>query len=71
MQAAAATTPAAPAPLLEVRDLRMHFPIKESTGIGRQKKVVQAVDGVSFDLEPGGSLGLVGDPAVANPPPAG
>jgi peptide/nickel transport system ATP-binding protein len=47
--------------LLEVRDLKMHFPIKEAAGLGRQKKVVRAVDGVSFDLEAGGSLGLVGE----------
>jgi len=46
-------------PLLEVRDLTMHFPIKEAAGLRRTKKVVQAVDGVSFDLKAGGSLGLV------------
>lgn len=48
-------------PLLSVRDLKMHFPIKEAAGLGRTRKVVQAVDGVSFDLRPGGSLGLVGE----------
>ena len=48
-------------PLLEVRDLKMHFPIKETAGLARHRKVVQAVDGVSFDLEAGGSLGLVGE----------
>jgi oligopeptide/dipeptide ABC transporter ATP-binding protein len=55
------TTPGAATPLLQVRDLKMHFPIKEAAGLGRTRKVVQAVDGVSFDLEPGGSLGLVGE----------
>ena len=40
---------------------QMHFPIKEAAGLGRTKKVVQAVDGVSFDLNAGGSLGLVGE----------
>jgi oligopeptide/dipeptide ABC transporter ATP-binding protein len=55
-------TPADPgAPLLQVRDLKMHFPIKEAAGLGRTKKVVQAVDGVSFDLSAGKSLGLVGE----------
>jgi peptide/nickel transport system ATP-binding protein len=48
-------------PLLEVRDLKMHFPIREAAGLSRTKKVVQAVDGVSFDLQAGGSLGLVGE----------
>ena len=47
--------------LLQVRDLKMHFPIKEAAGLGRTKKVVQAVDGVSFDLKAGASLGLVGE----------
>ena len=27
-------------PLLEIRDLKMHFPIKEAAGLGRTKKVV-------------------------------
>ncbi|HYU84304.1 MAG TPA: dipeptide ABC transporter ATP-binding protein [Kribbellaceae bacterium] len=49
------------APLLSVRDLTMHFPIKETAGLARKKKVVQAVDGVSFDLHAGASLGLVGE----------
>jgi oligopeptide/dipeptide ABC transporter ATP-binding protein len=48
-------------PLLQVRDLQMHFPIKETSGLTRTKKVVQAVDGVSFDLAAGESLGLVGE----------
>ena len=47
--------------LLQVRDLKMHFPIKEAAGLGRTKKVVQAVDGVSFDLKQSASLGLVGE----------
>ena len=48
-------------PLLSVRDLRMHFPIKESAGLTRRRRLVKAVDGVSFDLEAGASLGLVGE----------
>ena len=47
-------------PLLEVRDLVKHFPIK--TGMfGRAGKVVRAVDGVSFDVKTGETLGIVGE----------
>jgi oligopeptide/dipeptide ABC transporter ATP-binding protein len=48
-------------PLIEVRDLVKHFPIK--TGIVFQKQVgaVQAVDGVSFDVRAGETIGLVGE----------
>jgi len=48
------------APLLSVRDLRMHFPIRKGT-FGRVAGHVKAVDGVSFDLWPGETLGLVGE----------
>ncbi len=46
--------------LLSVRDLTVHFPIREATG-SRHRRVVRAVDGVSFDLAAGASLGLVGE----------
>ncbi|MEE2777837.1 MAG: oligopeptide/dipeptide ABC transporter ATP-binding protein [Acidobacteriota bacterium] len=47
--------------LLEVRDLKVHFPIRE--GVVRQKQVgsVKAVDGVSFELKRGETFGLVGE----------
>ena len=47
-------------PLLSVRDLRVHFPIRKGT-FGRTSGYVFAVDGVSFDLWPGETLGLVGE----------
>ncbi|MGF1662205.1 MAG: dipeptide ABC transporter ATP-binding protein [Kineosporiaceae bacterium] len=47
-------------PLLEVRDLRMHFPL--GTGVlGRRAGVVRAVDGVDLTLARGETLGLVGE----------
>jgi peptide/nickel transport system ATP-binding protein/oligopeptide transport system ATP-binding protein len=49
------------APLLEVTDLVKYFPIKSSGLIRRTIGHVQAVDGVSFTLNKGRSLGLVGE----------
>jgi peptide/nickel transport system ATP-binding protein len=48
-------------PLLEVRDLVKHFPIKQGVVIQRQIGAVRAVDGISFDVFPGETLGLVGE----------
>ena len=47
--------------LLEVEDLQMYFPV--TSGIVFQQKVadVKAVDGVSFTLQKGETLGLVGE----------
>ncbi|MGL3807935.1 ABC transporter ATP-binding protein [Paeniglutamicibacter sp. R2-26] len=46
-------------PLLEVTELTKHFPTKGS--LGRTTGAVKAVDGVSFTLERGTTLGLVGE----------
>jgi oligopeptide/dipeptide ABC transporter ATP-binding protein len=52
--------PVATAPLLEVEDLRMHFPVYG--GLWRRRTAsVYAVDGVNFDLREGRTLGLVGE----------
>jgi ABC-type oligopeptide transport system ATPase subunit len=48
------------APLLSVRDLCTAFPIRSSI-LYRKIGEVRAVDGVSFDLLPGRTLGLVGE----------
>jgi oligopeptide transport system ATP-binding protein len=47
-------------PLLQVRDLRTFFPIKRGV-LSRTAGWVKAVDGVSFDVHPGKTLGLVGE----------
>ena len=47
-------------PLVEVRDLVKHFPIKGGI-LQRTVGQVQAVDGVSFDIRRGETLGLVGE----------
>jgi len=49
------------APLLEVTDLVKHFPIKRGILIDREVDQVRAVDGVSFRVEKGETLGLVGE----------
>ena len=51
---------AASAPLLRVRDYRVHFPIRRGL-LRRTVGHVKAVDGISFDLAPGRTLALVGE----------
>jgi peptide/nickel transport system ATP-binding protein/oligopeptide transport system ATP-binding protein len=48
-------------PLIEVRDLVKHFPLTQGIIFRRQVGAVQAVDGVSFDVLKGETLGLVGE----------
>lgn len=47
-------------PILSVRDVKMHFPVKEGIFM-RTGKFNKAVDGISFDIMPGETLGLVGE----------
>ena len=47
-------------PILKVRDVKTHFPIKNSF-FGKPREWVKAVDGVSFDVRKGETLGLVGE----------
>ncbi len=48
-------------PFLNVRDVRVHFPVKATEGLFSKKLTLRAVDGVSFDLERGETLGIVGE----------
>ncbi|WP_296371408.1 MULTISPECIES: oligopeptide/dipeptide ABC transporter ATP-binding protein [unclassified Pseudonocardia] len=49
------------APLLEVTDVRKHFPIGRRPLFGGPQPVLKAVDGVSLQVRPGETLGLVGE----------
>ena len=53
-----AVTPDADAPLIEVRDLKQYFNINVG---GLKTKPLKAVDGVSFAIKKGETLGLVGE----------
>ena len=48
-------------PLLEVKDLKMHFPVTSGVILQRKVGAIKAVDGVSFSIRPGQTLGLVGE----------
>jgi ABC-type oligopeptide transport system ATPase subunit len=47
-------------PLLEVRDLKKHFKVGQRFSRDGQR-IVKAVDGVSFAVQKGETLGLVGE----------
>lgn len=46
--------------ILEVSNLRMHFPVRKGL-FSHTTSVLKAVDGVSFNISPGETLGLVGE----------
>jgi oligopeptide/dipeptide ABC transporter ATP-binding protein len=48
-------------PLVEVRDLVKHFPLTRGIVFQRKIGAVRAVDGVSFDVQRGETLGIVGE----------
>src|SRR4051794_13271621 len=47
--------------LVEIRDLVKHFPITKGVILQKQVGAVQAVDGISFDVMRGETLGIVGE----------
>jgi len=59
---AGAAASADPRPeILNVRDLKVHFPVYRGVIVQKQVATVHAVDGVSFSLRRGETLGLVGE----------
>ncbi len=47
--------------IVQVRDLKMHFPITQGIVIQRKVGAIKAVDGITFDIVRGETLGLVGE----------
>ena len=59
-----APTPAPVTPrgnLIEVRNLKIHFPVTAGLIIAKKIADNKAVDGISFEIKPGETLGLVGE----------
>lgn len=49
------------APVLRVQDLAVHFSSQTGQIFKREERVLKAVDGISFDLDEGETLGIVGE----------
>jgi len=48
-------------PLLQLTDVKMHFPLKKTSFFQKERPYVRAVDGVSIDIYEGETFGLVGE----------
>ncbi len=55
------TTAVTDAPLIEVSDVTKHFPIASGMVFSRSRGAVKAIDGVSFEIDEGETLGLIGE----------
>jgi len=47
--------------ILELENLKKHFPVRKGLGFSRQKLLIKAVDGVSLSIAKGSTFGLVGE----------
>lgn len=47
--------------LLEVKELKLHFPVEEGLLLKKQVGSIRAVDGINFEIKEGETLGLVGE----------
>src|SRR5436305_13449708 len=56
--------------ILKLEDLKVHFPITKGIIIQRRVATVRAVDGVSFAIRRGETLGLVGESGSGKSTPA-
>jgi oligopeptide transport system ATP-binding protein len=48
-------------PLVSIRDLKVHYPVAGAGLFRRSDRIVNAVDGVSLDIQSGETVGLVGE----------
>jgi oligopeptide transport system ATP-binding protein len=55
------TPPEKGQPLIQVRQLKKHFPIRQGLIFEKEVGSVKAVDGITFDIQRGETLGLVGE----------
>lgn len=56
------------ATVLELKDVRKHFPLTKGALLKRRIGTVKAVDGLSFDIREGECFSIVGSPAPGKPP---
>jgi oligopeptide transport system ATP-binding protein len=61
LRAASSSDTATDRPLVEARDVVMHFPVSRTTLVRSHREVVHALDGVSISIRRGETLGLVGE----------
>ena len=60
-QSQPAIAPNSGTPLLDVRNLEVHFPFQRGPFYRREKGFIRAVDGISFQVHAGETLGIVGE----------